>query len=417
MIRARQLPVLALLAIIAGCGGGSADWFGGSDSGDAKNQAAVDDALSAYHERMSRDASRRWMASDDAGGDDASSSVNRVSADDSQVTADTLEVLDQFITVDEVLEPIRERLTQMASSMPPRRYYEAAAEMVRARIVEIVALHLIYQRASGELPEHLQSRIDKSVDDMERERINRDFGGRETTYENDLARRGESREKIRTKLRRVVVAESYVREKFLPMVGEPSRSEIEAYYRRHKGEFTTESRRELWMIDIPAAAFLDRTRPRRRAQDIADAIQRARQSAVDAERELRSGVPFDQVARKYSKFKQEDGGNWGFIREPLASRWEVPSKRFFKLHEGEISEVIEAEDSFFIVKCGKVEGGVTTPLSAAQPTIARAIKNERFESMKADFLQKELDKANIGAIEPFFRHVLRSAPQPQLAGR
>lgn len=420
MLRILATSVVIQIVLIAGCGNGSTNWFGQSPSAGSKNNAAVDDALATYHDRMSQDASRRWIASDSAGATrsaDGPSSVNRVSANDSHITADTLEVLDQFITVEEVLEPIRGKLTEMSSSMPPRQYYQNAAELVRSRIVEIVALHLIYQRASNELPEHLKPRIDKAVDDMERERINRDFGGRETTYENQLAKDGENREKVREKLRRVVVAESYLREKFVPLVGEPSRSDIETYYRDHKHDFTTEQRRELWMIDIPAAAFLDRTRPAHREQAIADAMQRARNSAEDARRELQSGVPFAQVAKKYSKFKQEEGGNWGFIREPLASRWEKPSKRFFELHPGEISEIIESEDSFFIVQCGKTEGGVTTPLSELQLKIARAIKNQRFDNMKANFLEKELAKANIGEIDPFFRHVLRSAPQPRLAGR
>ena len=368
---------------------------------------------------MAQDASRRWISADGnaSAPDDPTTEIARTSNDGAPVTADTLEVLDQYITADEVLLPIRDRLVEMAATMAPRQYYDRAAEMVRARIVEIVALHLIYQRASRELPEHLEPRIDKAVDDMERDRINRDFGGRETTYENHLASEGEARDAIRAKLRRVVIAESYLREKFLPLVGEPNRDEIEDYYRAHRDAFTTEERRELWMIDLPAASFLERTGPLRREQDVANAMQRARQAAADAHHALQSGVPFEQVARQYSKFKQESGGNWGLIRDPLASRWEKPSKRFFQLGPGEVSEIIETEDSFFIVKCGRIEGGVTTPLSEAQPDIIRAIKNDRFDTMKAEFLQKELAKANIGAIDPFFRHVLRRAPQPRIAGR
>ncbi|HPF40504.1 MAG TPA: peptidyl-prolyl cis-trans isomerase [Phycisphaerae bacterium] len=399
-------------ACVFGCGDSNWNLFGAS-GGDSKN-AAVDDALADYNARMRNESRsrKRFEVSD------GSSPQSDTAAADAPIPeSDTLEVLDQYITIGDVLDPIRPRLEEMASSMPPRRYYESAAELVRASLVELVATHLIYQRAVNELPDNFEPRIVKAIDQLERERISREFEGLETKYENHLAAHGESREKIREKLRRVVIGESYLREQLVPLIAEPRREEIEHYYRDHKSDFTTEQRRELLMIDVPAATFLDRNSPMQREQQVALAMQRAKNTIADARRELDSGVPFDAVARKYSKFKQNDGGNWGFIREPLASRWEVPSRRFFELAPGQVSEIIETEDSFFIVKCGNVEGGVTTPFAEAQPMIVRDIKNARFRKLKSEFLQKELRKANIGAIEPFFRRALRQAPQPRYAGR
>lgn len=412
MYRLTFAAIIAVATCLAGCSDRNTNLFGNSNN-ESRN-AAVDDALADYNARMLAESqSRKTFAVSDG----STPHEQDASPDAPIPESDTLEVLDQYITTADVLDPIRPKLNEMAGSMPPRRYYESAAELVRASLVELVATHLIYQRASSELPDNFEPRIAKAVDQMERERISKEFEGRETKYENHLAAQGESREKIREKLRRIVIGESYLREQLVPLISEPRRDEIDEYYRDHMSDFTTEQRRELLMIDVPAATFLDRNSPMQRDQQVALAMQRARNTIADAKRELDSGVPFDTVARKYSKFKQSDGGNWGFIREPLASRWEVPSKRFFELAPGQVSEIIETEDSFFIVKCGKVEGGVTTPFAEAQPLIVRNIKNQRFQKLKSEFLQKELRKANIGAIEPFFRRVLREAPQPRYAGR
>lgn len=412
----RRLLAMTIAAapLLWGCSDTNWNPFATSDAASPSKQAAVEEALAAYDARMREESQQRRSFQ---GSNGASPATQTASADAPIAESDTLEVLDQFITTSDVLDPIREKLNTMATTMPPRRYYESAAELVRASLVELVATHLIYQRAQSEFPEHMEPRIVKAVDQLERERIGREFQGRETKYENHLAASGETRENVREKLRRVVIGESYLREQLVPLIAEPRRDEIEDYYRDNMNEFTTEQRRELLMIDIPAASFIDRDSPMQREQQIALAIQKARNAISDAQRELQNGIPFDTVARKYSKFKQDDGGNWGFIREPLASRWEVPSKRFFELNAGQVSEIIESEDSFFIVKCGKVEGGVTTSFADAQSTIVRNIKNRKFQALKSEFLQKELRKANIGAIEPFFRRVLREAPQPRLAGR
>lgn len=414
MTKTHLAAIIAFAPCLGGCGESNWNLFGNSTDHSASKRAAVDDALAAYDQRMHDEAQshRSFTVSDGS-----MASENR-GADGAPISeSDTLEVLDQYITTGDVLDPVRPKLEEMAATMPPRRYYETAAELIRASLVELVATHLIYQKAASQLPDNFEPRIEKAVDQMERERIAKEFGGRETRYANHLAEHGENREKVREKLRRIVIGESYLREQLVPLIAEPRRAEIEDYYREHMNEFTTEQRRELLMIDVPAAAFLDRSNPMQREQQVAQAMQQARNAIADAQRELRSGVPFDSVARKYSKFKQDDGGNWGFVREPLASRWETPSKRFFELRPGEVSEIIETDDSFFIVKCGKVEGGVTTSFAEAQPQIVRAIKNRHFQKLKSEFLQRELRTANIGAIEPFFRRVLREAPQPRYAGR
>jgi len=409
-----KLPVgLLTLCMLAGCGD-STGWTSGGNasSGDKSGKAA--DALTAYRERMKH---QQAVHLTDHSQPDRETTPDAPDNNRRVVAADTLEVLDQFITPEDVLEPIRPQLTAWSREMPPRRYVDAAAELVRESLVEQVANHLIYRRASTQVTPEMETQIDLAVDKMERERIGREFDGRETAYANALVQSGRKREAVRAQLRRGLIVETYLRDRLAPMIADPTRKQIRRFYDRHRDDFTTEEHRQMLLIDIPVAAYLDRSRIMDRKQAIALARQQARTAAQEAKAALNAGRPFPDVARQYSKFKAEDGGDWGVIHEPLAGRWEEPSTRFFKLPRGGVSDIIETEDSFFIVKCGKVSGGVTTPFAEAQPIIVNRLKSQKFRELKAEFLQDELNQANIGEIDAFYRRVLQQIPQPRLAGR
>lgn len=329
------------------------------------------------------------------------------------VRSDALIVNNQTITVADILEPLRAQLEDLAGKLPSELYYRKAADLVREQIVDEVAKHLIYRRASRKITEELEPNIQKAVEMMERERINREFGGRETSYENHLERSGKTRQQVLDRLRRDIVVDSYLRERLLPMIPDPRKRELLQYYREHIGDYSTKGRRELSIIDVPIASFLDRRRePTPDERERAEAEARA---AINAAAEaLSRGEPFEEVAKKHSRFKQADAGYWGFLSEPLRERWEIPSKRGFEMGENEISGVIEAARSFFIVKVGRVEPAHVQTFEEAQPDIVMRLKNRRFARERSEFLQRELETSTIGPLDAFIAQVIMAAPKPGL---
>jgi len=339
------------------------------------------------------------------------------------VAAPTLHVNDETISVADILEPLESRLDDVPRHLPPDLYYRKIADLVRMQIVEAVAQHLIWRKARQQITEELEPQLDKAVDKMEKDRINREFDGRETEYERYLAGHGRSREDVRQRLRRAMVIDSYLRERLLPLVAAPRKNELWDYYQSHPEEFSTPQRREMLLIDIPIAAYLDVRRPLTR-EDEARARQAARQDIDAAMRALRAGEPFEQVARKYSHGPNKDaGGNWGFItapspgQAPLQGHWEAPSRRLFELAEGQASEIIEAAKSFFIVKVGRIEGGGTKSFQDAQPEIAAILRQQRFNKLRADFLQRQLDESTIGSLEDFVAAVMKEIPESAAEAR
>jgi hypothetical protein len=116
------------------------------------------------------------------------------------VTAAGLTVHDEVITVGDVLEPVEARLRALAAELPPEAYYRQAAQIVRMQIVETIAQHLIWNRAKSLITDEIQPRLDTAVDKMEKDRINREFNGRETEYEVFLASHGMNRSDVRSRL-------------------------------------------------------------------------------------------------------------------------------------------------------------------------------------------------------------------------
>ncbi|HKQ48649.1 MAG TPA: peptidyl-prolyl cis-trans isomerase [Phycisphaerae bacterium] len=335
------------------------------------------------------------------------------------IHADALIVNDETIRVGDILEPITPKLEELARELPDDSYYQKATQIVRLQIIEAVAQHLIWRRAQRHLTDEIKPQLEKAVDKMEKDRINREFGGRETVYEKYLARHGKTRDDVRERLKRTVVIDSYLRDRLLQLIPAPRKAELEDYYRRHLTDYSQPERREMFLIDIPIRAFLD---PARAVTPEAEAVAEpaARRAAEQAVEALKGGEDFQAVAKRYSQgLHTDEGGAWGFITAPadrlsapLEGRWAAPSKRLFELQAGETSEIIAAARSFFIVKCGRVEGGTRESFQEAQPKIVGEIRQQKFLERRAAFLQEELDRSTIGSLDTFVAQVLRAAPSP-----
>jgi parvulin-like peptidyl-prolyl isomerase len=334
------------------------------------------------------------------------------------ILPDVLVVDDQKITVNDILEPLGPRLQEMANSQPAETYYSESAKIVRAQIVEQVAQHLIWRKANENVTDAMKPMIDKVVAKMEKERINREFNGRETLYEQHLTEHKTTRADVKEKLGRSILIDSYLRDRLLPQVPPPRRQELLDYYEKNKSDFAKLERRELLLIDVPSAAYLDTRRWATKEEQV-EAEKKARAKIDEAAAALDRGETFSEVAKKYSQgLHSEDGGNWGMITAPppgqtaLQGHWEVPSRRLFELKPGQRSEIIAAAKSFFIVEVGKIEPGKQQTFQEAQPEIANRLRQDKFQRLRTQFLQTELEKSTIGSLEEFVMRVMQAMPKP-----
>lgn len=321
------------------------------------------------------------------------------------------------VTVDDILEPIRPSLEKAAGSASRDGYYDLLFQLIRRQIIEEVSERLIWQEAKRELgSDDQKKRIESAVDRLERDRVNTDFGGRESRYEKYLASLGKSRADVRERLKRRIVVEQYLHDRLVPRVSVRKRDLVK-YYDEHPDDWTAKRTVEMWMIEAPLPEFYKGVGPpspdeKRKARDDALAHITAAQS------KLRGGTPFDQVARSDSRgLHRDDGGNWGVISSPLRGNYEKPSKVALSLGEGQMSDIIETPMAFYIVKAAKVTGGQTRRFEDVQGEIANRLQTEQFNELKYKFVQRTLEKAAVGDLEPFVRAVVARAPESSSVGR
>jgi parvulin-like peptidyl-prolyl isomerase len=428
--------LLALALPIAGCMDESGSRVTMGQWWDARHGAkAKDDPTlqSAHQERAAE------LAQDSSRSDDTPSAARATPARPARPTpqpkaeteavpshmairSDSLLVDEETIKVADILEPISIRIEEWSRQFGPDEYYVKVARVVRQQIVEAVAQHLIWRRAKLMIREEMEPQIKKAVEKMEKDRINREFGGRETLYEKYLTRHGKNREGVRDDLRRAVIIDSYLRDQILPLVPAPRKKELQRYYESHRAEYSPPSRREMLLIESPVEAYFNRKAPYSQALEQAAKVE-ARRVMEEAQAALKAGQKFEEVARKYSKGPHGDeGGSWGMIsaptsrdQSPLQGRWSAPSMRLFELAPDQTSDIIESGNSFFIVKPGKIEAGKVVTFQEAQPEIVNAIKQERFVKLRAEFLQGELEKSTLGSLEEFVNQVMRAVPSPTAA--
>ena len=333
------------------------------------------------------------------------------------IHSDVLLINKETISVNDILEPISPELEKLSGEVAPNIYFGRATELIRQQIIEAVAQLLVWRKAQSTINEEMEKSLMKAVDKMEKDRINREFQGRETLYDKYLARHGKTRDQVRERLRKSIVIDSYLRERLLPLVPNPRKQELLSYYNANLGEFTRPGRREMFLIEVPISAFLKQQRSPG-AGELQEATEKARAEIEAAAAALEAGEPFEEVAKRVSRGPNaQQGGAWGFIESPLKGRWEVPSKQLFQLKEGQTGTILEAAKSFFIVKAGKVENRQIMDFNEAQPQIANILKQRRFNKLRADFLQEELKQSTLGSLDEFVAEVLRAVPDPKVPAR
>jgi hypothetical protein len=256
---------------------------------------------------------------------------------------------------------------------------------------------LLFQSASVAVSDKaVLEAVDRLVDQEIKDRINREFEGRQSRMEDHLRAQGQTLGQVRAEIRREVLITHHLQETILPRIANPTRQELWDFYQEHLDDFTTQESRELWLIDIPYAG------------DPAA----ARAAADQAASRLAAGEPFEEVARTLSKgIHAQRGGAWGEITTQMQGRYAQVSQTLFGLPEGAASDVIDTGDAYFIVKAGRVQPAQRRPFTEVQPELAERYRAARFASLRQQLLEKLLSQAVIEPDEgPFLQALVEAAP-------
>ena len=320
----------------------------------------------------------------------------------------------QAIDAAEMGRQLREELAARQQSLPPDEY-RAFVERLAARwITEKVTDVLVYHQAELRVSEEMGPRIDAYVDAEIRKVVTAEYGGVQRRYERNLQSRGRTLEDEREKIRREAVISSYLDTEIRPRIAEPTRAELLAAFEANREKWHRPARRSMSLIDV---RVLDRLAPDEDSpsrETMAAARAEARSTILTAQAELGNGGSFEEVARKYSDgLHAEEGGSWGWVsREGVRERFEPAVDALYRLEAGQVSEVIETDDAFFLVRCDEVDAGSEPNFEDVQPELKERHFAASYNKVLGELVAKLRRQARIdpAELERFHATVVDATP-------
>ncbi len=274
------------------------------------------------------------------------------------------------ITYSQVRELIGARETALRRSYQGPELENKVKEMRLAALKDLVDRQLILQefkkkeKDGASIPSYM-------VDDSVAKTIREQFGGDRSLFVRTLKSQGYTVTKFkqieRDKIVVMAMRQSYVKDDFAI-----SPLQIQAYYDKHKPEYSTPEKVKLRMIVLREGESSDTGLPGGK-----------KEMAKEIRTKLTSGAEFGRMAQMYSEdpTSQAAEGDWGWIDNKTLS--EELTTRAFALRAGEISDVVEVGGSYYIMMVEARQNAAVKPIGEVRDEIEQnLIQTEKMKEMQ-----------------------------------
>ena len=308
-----------------------------------------------------------------------------------------LRVNGESISAEELWSGSRQKLAERAEMLDQAAYAEFVSNLAAQLIADRIAEMLLYQQATLRLPDNADERIGTYIDAEIRKIVSAEHGGVQRRYERYLAEQGSSIEDVRTKLRRELTIASYLDREIKPKVADPTRAELVSVFEANHDQWRRPASRSMSLIDVRTERFLPEGTDSPTPDQLAAARQEALSAIKSVELELRNGADFATLAREHSDgLHAREGGSWGEVAQgSVRARFEPAVDALFRLREGEISQVVETSDGFFLVRCDEAREAVEPQFQDVQPELKQRHFQLAYNTLVAELIQDLRNRARI----------------------
>lgn len=270
-----------------------------------------------------------------------------------------------------------------ANRMSPGEFEESVRRDVVVKKVQDIALAGVYV-AEDDVRQHFQlanEKVNLSYVEFEPseflDQVKLDEGAIQAYYEQH---KESFREPERVKVEYVLYEESA----FVPKA-EVKDEEVQRYYDEHQDEFSVPERvraRHILLKVEPTAPAESKEEVRKKAQEV---LERARK-----------GEDFAQLAKEFSEDpgSAADGGDLGFFeRGKMVAPFEAVA---FSLEPGSISDLVETQFGYHIIKVEAKEQAHTRSLDEVRNSIAERLRKEKARELAEQQAAKDRTQAAAG---------------------
>lgn len=319
------------------------------------------------------------------------------------------------ILAGEVLEPYAGQLKQIRAQAPPEQFAALRKQLLQRDLPLHIDNRVLIQAFHSSLTKDQRDNLDQAMDmmfDKQVEEMKARFGIH-TDHELDLElqKSDSSLATIRQAFANKVMAQEFLRGK-LPNFPEPTRIELVDYYQEHLDEYRIAARARWEQIQISYGQHGGK-----------NAASEVLYNAAD---ELRNGVDFAEVARKYSDGPTaKQGGLWDWT-QPGSLKDKNIDRAIFSIPVGQISDVFVGDSAFQIIRVVERQPEGHVPFEQLQDEIKQKLVVDRRRGLGDQILADMRSQKNIQTIfdhqqsagsnandDPFRPLVQPSRPAPQ----
>ena len=208
--------------------------------------------------------------------------------------------------------------------------------------------------------------VDEASIDAAIKNISEKNGLAEGQLEEMLEREGKSLSSYRNYIRDQIMASKVSRFEMSNRV-QVSDKEIAKYYRSHQKEFWSDSK-------VRARHILFIVEPDSNETNRKIKLEQAKKALTN----IRKGESFIEIASEYSEdVSASNGGDLGFVAKgQMVSEFE---EALFNLKVGQVSDIVQTEYGYHIIKAEEVLAGKTLPLVDAENSIVQILSTKKRE--------------------------------------
>jgi len=321
------------------------------------------------------------------------------------VAATVLQVNDRFITLQQVLHPIRQKLRSAAGAASEDAFRSRAMGLIAEELRNQVRQTVLVAEAEKQMGEEETTAIAGEVQD--RVRLAAAQAGSRAQFDEQLRQEGTDLATWKQDLRRALVVNLYLYRRLGSKVVVTRRTMWE-YYRTHREEFRTAESVQMQMIAAPFKKFL----PADRAPTEVDrqaAREQARQQIDRAGAALATGEDFTQVAKALGKGPMAPSGGVWPMMERGSFRGAAVEQAAFAQKVGQVSKVIETELGFYIVRTIDHSPGRERTFEDAQAEINQKLRRQQYDKLRQEYLEEIQRKMTVSLAEEFERVAVDAA--------
>lgn len=279
------------------------------------------------------------------------------------------------ITYGQIREMLMFRQRALGDSVETDAARAKMKESQDAALKDLIDRQLIideFKSQGFQIPEYV-------VDDRINTVIRQEFGGDRTAFIRTLRAQGFSLSRFREIEKEKIIIQA-MRQRAVRSDFVISPDKVEAYYRKNVSSYSTPEEVRLSMIVLRAGD---------EASD--NPVEAKRTMAEEIRKKLADGADFAGMAQMYSDDSTgELGGDWGWIDRKTLN--EQLNNAAFALKPGELSDIIQIGDSFYIMRVEARKAATTKPLSELREEIGKKLFEEervRLQEHWLDGLRKK----------------------------